>query len=104
MLFLNEFSERNLGSLSGVRKEVYSQYERKHTVPNGESEQEMLRRVKRGLEELAELGIQNLVLVSHDGVFRMMKVILENFKMTDFSKIDSLANGGIYEFKVKGKA
>ncbi len=93
------FVERAYGPYSGISYEEYTQDLEADTLePGVESTENLYARVERGTQWLKTLPYQNIVLVSHGGVGRMVKVLMRNLHHSTHKTIDRVGNAEIYEF------
>jgi len=63
-----------------------------------ESAEDMHKRVSEGLGWLKEFKEQNIAIVSHGGVSRILRLIHQDLPHSHMYKIDRLPNASIYEF------
>ncbi len=103
IVIMPEFNERDVGVMTLETLDEYYRYESKKVIPEAETEAEMFARVKAGLEKLKQLKAQTILVVSHNGTYRMMRCVLENKKPNDFSDVPTLHNSKIFEFNLRGE-
>ena len=60
----------------------------------------MHKRVTKGLEWLSQQKAHNVVLISHGGVSRILRMIHQNLPHSHMYKMDRLPNAEIYEFEL----
>ena len=89
--------------------EIYATSEGKHWMnhyqevgcPRGESLPDLQRRVQKFLRHLSDLSCQQMAVVTHAGVIRLIKSILEKQTMDEVFTTFSPEYGGVYQFEIK---
>lgn len=96
-----DFIERYMMDYHGRPHSEYRKAVTSSLKPEGlESAEDMVARVKKGLDWLKGLEGNNIVLVSHGAIARIVKLIENNLHHEDMYKTAGLSNSEIYEFKV----
>jgi broad specificity phosphatase PhoE len=96
-----DFIERYMRKYHGRPHGEYRKAVTSSPDPEGlESAADMVARVKRGFDWLQTIEGENIVLVSHGAVGRVVKIIQNNLHHDDMYKIDGFSNTEIYEFKI----
>jgi len=92
-----KFIERNVGKATGMKTGTWHHLE---DDPDSEieSKKDFVRRVGEAIDELRlRYPGENIVIVSHNGVYRAMMTHLSGGNPEEFFKVDSLCNGAICE-------
>jgi broad specificity phosphatase PhoE len=93
--------ERSYGIYEGGSNKVYYNDLAKNTVHESvEAEKDVYSRIKEALEWLKSLKEEHIMLVSHRGVGRAVRVINENLHHSHMYKIEGFANTEIYQFNL----
>lgn len=93
------FIERRVGKFSGRPHQEYVEaVQSKAPVDGLETSEEMHKRVFEGLEWLKKQPAQHIVLVSHGGTGRVIRIIDQGLHHSDMHKVDGFGNTEIYEF------
>jgi alpha-ribazole phosphatase len=109
IVFDHRLKELNFGDWElQAWDEIYATSEGKHwmdhyhevSCPKGESLPELQMRVQKFLRHLSDLSCQQLAVVTHAGVIRLIKSILENKTMGEVFTTFAPAYGGVYEFQI----
>lgn len=107
IVFDDRLKELNFGNWELQKwDDIYSQAEGKvwmdnyQTLPtkNGESYPEMVQRVQEFLEKVKQTECENVAVVTHAGVVRILKSIIENKSIDELFKSFKPAYGSVTEF------
>jgi broad specificity phosphatase PhoE len=89
------FKERDLGIYEGQHRDrLYGD------IAKVESEDRLHSRLKEALSWLSKQKEDRIVVVSHGGARRAVRVINENLPISHMYKIEAAGNGEIYEFSL----
>lgn len=95
----NAFIERYMGEYSGRPHAEYRKVVTSGVLPpDMEKPEEMIKRIKQGLDWVRSLDGENIVLVAHGATGRIIQLIQENLHIDDMYKLAGFANTEIYEF------
>ncbi len=95
------FIERSVGVYSGRPHDEY-----RNAIINGElsdsveTTEQMVERMKKGLDWLSHLEGTNIVVVAHSAMSRTFRVIHDVIHHDEMYKLPSLKNAEIYEFEL----
>lgn len=93
------FIERRVGKFSGRPHQEYVQAVRSKAPVDGlETSEGMHKRVSKGLEWLKQQDAEHIVVVSHGGTGRIIRIINQGLHHSDLHKVDGFGNTEIYEF------
>ena len=93
----NRWIERDVGAATGIPLAKYFELEKAgHKFLDAESPAEMAQRIRSALDEIRQMPGTTLV-VSHNGVYRILKCILDDLPPEHFAYIEGLKNGEIFE-------
>jgi broad specificity phosphatase PhoE len=100
-----EYSELFIEMRAGPYAGKSYTYRQKHIdegqmLEGVETAQEVHERIHQALEWLKTLPQNNIVVVSHGGVGRMVQTIAEDKDTHNFLKIERMDNSAIYEFEI----
>lgn len=94
-----EFIERFMGIHSRQPYQEFREAVQSNNVHDSlETPKAMRDRVKKGLDWIQSQSAQNIVLVSHGGTGRIVKIIDQDLHHDDMYKLDGFGNTEIYEF------
>jgi uncharacterized phosphatase len=97
----NLFVERHLGELTGTPKDTLKIYYDAGMLPaSAEKTDAMQRRIIEGLEWIKARPENNVLLVSHGGVARMVRAILRQERHDQINSLDRIGNSEIFEFRL----
>lgn len=99
ILVSDYFTERNMGIYSKNRESrFYADALADKLHESTETVAQMHKRVEKGLDWLKQQKAQNILLVSHGGISRILRLMHQNLPHSHMYKIDRLPNAEIYEF------
>ena len=87
-----DFTERGVGEFVGRPLEEFFAYVQSGGKA-GETDQEMYDRVKAGIEWLKSQDFKNALVVTHNGTLKMIRIVLEGLKPSDFYVMPKTENG-----------
>lgn len=100
----SNFSERYVGSLVGKTFEEYKEAVRSDNLPEGvESISQMVSRVQDGLAWLKDQKANNILLVSHGGIGKIVRAVSQGIGNLDYKAVDKikeLDNSEAYKFNL----
>jgi uncharacterized phosphatase len=92
------FTERHLGELTGAKRELVRTYYDAGMLPaSAETTESLYARTVQGLEWLKTLPADKIVLVSHGGPGRMVRVIYQQEQHNQINSLSRLGNSEIME-------
>jgi len=95
------FIERSYGIYSGRPSDKFrNDYASGKVHKSVETEEQMYHRFKRALAWLSRLKEDRIVVVSHGGASRAIRVIKNDLHHSEMYKLDSFGNAEIYEFNL----
>jgi broad specificity phosphatase PhoE len=95
------FIERDVGIYANKPDDEYQAHALADTLHESvETSKVMHQRVSKGLEWLKTLDEQTILIVSHGGVSRILRLIHQDLPHTHMYKLDRLGNAAIYEFSL----
>ena len=93
------FTERNFGIYSGKTNEEYLSAVHSGSLhASVEPAEKMSQRVAKGLKWLESLQGQDVLIVSHGGVSRILRLMHQDLPLSHMYKLDKQDNASIYEF------
>lgn len=94
------FSERDVGDATGKPLDEYFALEKAGAViANAETDQMMFTRVQRGIEKLRALNA-DVLLVMHNGTYRMIECVVRNLPPHQFANIASISNAEVKTLEI----
>lgn len=95
------FIERSVGVYSGrphaeYREAIYSG----NLSESVESPEQMVERMRKGLDWVAQLDANNIVIVAHSAMSRTFRVIHDDLHHDEMYKRSTMKNAEIYEFEL----
>lgn len=97
-----EFTERCVGNMAETSRDEYFALEKLHKViPGAELEMDMAERVEIGIKKIKQYPEENILLVTHNGTYRMMKCVLQNKNPNEFAFEQGLENSEIQKLELK---
>jgi broad specificity phosphatase PhoE len=92
------FTERHLGNLTGTKNELMkTYYDAGMLSPSVETTDALYKRIVEGLEWLKSLEADKIILISHGGPGRMIRVIYQQEKHSQINSLDRIGNAEILE-------
>lgn len=90
-----QFVERDVGDATGKPLSDYLVLEKDHAlIPNAETDQVLFDRVRSGLEMLKQLN-GDILLVTHNGTYRMLQCVVQGLPPQAFADVPSIANAEV---------
>jgi broad specificity phosphatase PhoE len=97
----SHFVERNVGDATGMELKKYYQLDSCDIkIPNAETAQQMCQRIKEGLAGLS-VDRRDVLLVAHEGVYRMIRCISEGVLPDKFESMPELGNGEFWQIEIR---
>lgn len=97
-----EFTERCVGIMAEASRDDYFDMEKSHRIiPGAELETDMAARVEIGIDKLNQLSEENILLVTHNGTYRMMKCVIQGKDPNEFAFEQGLENSEIQKLELK---
>jgi broad specificity phosphatase PhoE len=95
------FIERTMGTYEGSSEEVYlSDQANNRMHSSAETTEQMYNRLTQALESLKSYKENRILVVSHGGASRAVRVINQNLHHSKMYEIDKIGNAEIYEFEL----
>lgn len=95
------WDEKDVGDATKMSIEDYFKLEDdKVSIPNAETPEEFKTRIIKGLEDIKGLNVSTVLVVSHGGLSRMLRCILNNLSATESFEQTELNNGEVWEFEI----
>ncbi len=97
-----EFIERYVGVYSAVPYSKYRDDIDKNALhESAESTAAMYKRVKKGLDWLKRQKAHTILVVSHGGTSRMLRIVLQNLEHENLYQVEAFGNAEIFEFTLE---
>lgn len=97
----DDFIERAYGVHSGKPNDKYLEAAKNNTLhESAETSESMYGRVKNGLEWLKKRPEKNIVIASHGGISRVLRVMHQELPISHMYLLDRMSNATVYEFEL----